>query len=185
MDSGHHTKNDISLSVYQYLFNRHSKSYADISDLNCDENVCSLRYQNSTTTDLVTFSRSDLKSADTVRHDGTDIVDVTGMKRKKANKIGYTVQLKLMQPPEEGSRLKIPSTILLYPNDIGRGSARSSVKKISEYIDRDVDVLSLRSGSGWTSFGICCVILGFFSFIASFVFGQFSDPEPKRLRKIR
>ena len=135
--------------------------------------------------ETIEFSRSDLKSADVVRHDGSDVVDVSGMKRKKANKVGYTVQMKLMQPAEEGSRLKVPKHILVYRKDMGRGASRTTVKKISEYIDRDTDALEVRSGSGWTSFGICCVLVGFFSFVASVLFGQFSDPEPKRLRKIR
>lgn len=135
--------------------------------------------------ETIEFPRIDLKSADVVRHDGTDVVDVSGMKRKKANKVGYTVQMKLMQPAEEGSRLKVPKHVLVYRNDMGRGTSRTTVKKISEYIDRDTDTVEVRSGSGWTSFGICCVLIGFFSFISSVLFGQFSDPEPKRLRKIR
>lgn len=142
-------------------------------------------YQNSTSIETLTFPRADMKSADVVRHDGKEVVDVSGMKRKKANKIGYTVQIKLMQPPEEGSRLKVPKNVLIYGNDMGRGSSRTTVKKISEYIDKDADILEIQSGSGWTSFGICCVLMGFFSFIASVLVGQFSDPEPKRLRKIR
>lgn len=153
--------------------------------LNCDSTACTLRYQNSSGTEIVQFIRGDMKSADVVRHDGIEVVDVSGMKRKKANKVGYTVQIKLIQPAEEGSRLKVPRQILLYRNDMGRGSSRTAVKKVTEYIDRDSDAVDIRSGSGWTSLGICSILVGFFSFIASVLLGQFSDPEPKRLRKIR
>jgi hypothetical protein len=164
---------------------RHSRNYADISAFSCDESLCSIMYQNSTNVETIFFPRVELKNADVVRHDGKEVIDITGMKRKKANKVGYTVQLKLMRPPEEGSRLKIPENILVYGGDMGRGTSRTNVKKVSQYIDRDTDALDIRSGSGWTSFGIICLLLGFFSFIVSVLAGQFSDPEPKRLRKIR
>jgi hypothetical protein len=142
-------------------------------------------FQNKTNVETISFSRLDLKSGDVVRHDGKKIIDTGSMKRKQANKIGYTVELKLLQPPEEGSRLKIPKTILLYGGDMGRGTSRSTVKKVSAYIDRESEALDIRSGSGWTSIGIVCVLVGFFSFVGSVLLGQFSDPEPKRLRKIR
>lgn len=174
----------LSLFVFYYGF-RHSRNYADVSDFACDDAMCTLKYQNSSSTEVIQFSRGDLKSADVVRHDGVEVIDVTGMKRKKANKVGYTVQMKLMQLAEEGSRLKVPRQILLYKGDMGRGSSRTCSKKVTEYIDRDIDTLEFRSGSGWTTFGICCILVGFFSFVASVLMGQFSDPEPKRLRKIR
>lgn len=153
--------------------------------MTCNDSVCSVRYQNSTASEAFEFGRADLKSADLVRHDGTAVVDVSAMKRKQANKVGYTVQMKLMQPAEEGSRLKVPRQVLLYKSDMGRGVSRTHVKTLTEYIERDINTVDISCGSGWTAFGIGCVLVGFFSFVASVLLGQFSDPEPKRLRKIR
>ncbi len=156
-----------------------------MSSLKCNKDTCFLTYQNETGSTTIEYARIDIKSSETVRHNGKDVVDVSGMKRKQANKIGYTVQIKVNSPPEPGSRIKVPRQILLHRGDMGRSASRDATKKLGQYIDRDVDELNLSAGSGWTSWGIIFVLFGFFSFVASFLFGQFSDPEPKRQRKIR
>ena len=176
----------ILFSVYLFYYGfRHSRLYANISTLNCDKDSCVLRYQNSTGTSSFDFSRNDMKSTEVVRYDGKDVIDVSGMKKKAANKVGYSVQLKVNLAPEVGSRIKIPKLLLLHRADMGRSSSREASKKIVQYIDNDSETLVLSAGSGWTSLGVASTLIGFFSFVSSLLFGQFSDPEPKRQRKIR
>lgn len=173
-----------SIFLFYYGF-RHSSQYADRAELTCDKAMCRLYTQNSTDSSTVEFARGDLKAAEVVRHDGTGIVDVSTMKRKAANKVGYTVQLKVNYSPEAGSRLKVPRFYTLYEGNMGRSTARSGSKSIGSYIDSESQSVSVSGGSGWTSLGIVSVVVGVLSFFLSIMFGQFSDPEPRRMRKVR
>lgn len=149
------------------------------------------------------FSANELLDADMVRvHEGK-VVSISGVKRKVASTYGYSVQLKYKVPAEEGSRIKIQQSALLSDTDIGRGPARSRTSKINNYIDGKAEVgwiyirifgltiiillqtLSVTTGPGWTFIGVSCILLGILSFITSCVFGQFSDPSPRRLRKTK
>jgi hypothetical protein len=170
--------------LFYYGF-RHSSKYADRSELSCDKAMCKLYSQNNTGSSFFEFARGDLKAAEVVRHDGTGIIDVSTLKRKAANKVGYTIQLKVNYSPESGSRLKVPRFYTLYDGNMGRSSARSGSKTIGKYIDNEQHTVTVSGGSGWTSLGIVSVIVGIISFVLSLIIGQFSDPEPRRLRKAR
>lgn len=173
-------------SVYLFYYGfRHSRLYADRAELTCDKAMCTLYSQNSTGNSVIEFARGDLKAAHVVRHDGTGIIDVSSMKRKEANKIGYTIQLKVNYSPEPGSRLKVPRFYTFYEGNMGRSTARGHSKTIGSYIDNESHSISVSGGSGWSSLGIVSVIVGVLSFFLSLLFGQFSDPEPRRLRKVR
>lgn len=70
-----------------------------------------------------------------VRVNNGDVVTTTGVSRKVSMSYGYSVQIKFKSLVEEGSRIKVQTTVLLSPYDTGRRSARGTVSKIDRFIE--------------------------------------------------
>lgn len=174
----------ISSIIIVYLGNTHCKVYSINSSLICDEKTCDLiSKQVDGQLTKYTFSQVDFIDSEITRVKDGKVISTVGVSRKISSSYGYSVMIKFKSPVEDGSRIKVQSSVLLSPYDTGRRSARSTVSKIDRYIEGKSKELNLVIGQTWTVFGTLLIISGFVSLVCSFIFGQFSDPAPRRMRK--
>lgn len=76
-----------------------------------------------------------------VRVKNGELISTVGVSRKVSSSFGYSVMIKFKSPVEEGSRMKVQSSVLLSPYDAGRRTSRSTVSKIDRYIEGKTKVL--------------------------------------------
>jgi len=134
----------------------------------------------------IEIDRVDLRRVEMVRIDsnGTVVEVGEGNRRSSAyNKNGYSCQLSYNKPAEEGSRIKVEKTLLISPRDMGRRVAKSCSTKVYAYIDKKKDKVDFSYSRTVTVVGILMIILGVASSVLSCVLGQWSDPEPRRVKK--
>jgi hypothetical protein len=95
------------------------------------------------------------------------------------------VQVSYNHPTEEGSRIKVEKHFLLSSSDIGRRSSRDAALQINKYLERSKDSVSVSLGSSVTVVGVLMIVGGLVSAVLSLLMGQWSDPEPKRMKKAK
>lgn len=126
----------LSSIIIIYIGNLHCNNYSINSTLICDDIKCNL---NSKQIDgkltTYTFDKSDLIDSEVVRIKNGEIVSTVGVNRKVSSSFGYSVVIKFKSPVEEGSRIKVQSSVLLSPYDDGRRTTRGTVSKIDRYIE--------------------------------------------------
>mmetsp|Transcript_25071 Transcript_25071/g.36979 ORF Transcript_25071/g.36979 Transcript_25071/m.36979 type:complete len:214 (+) Transcript_25071:62-703(+) len=166
-----------------YLHCRHSSLKSTVI---CSDDMCHVSVRDVQAVETThSFARSDLIDAELVRINDGKVVSTSGVKRKVSSKYGYGIQIKFKIPAEEGSRIKIQKSLLLSTSDMGRSSARRGVSKISKFIDGGSKALNVFAGRSWTFLGVACILSGLASVTLAFTFGQFSDPTPRRMRKMK
>jgi hypothetical protein len=132
----------------------------------------------------ISFPKYDLLESEMVRIDSNgEFADSAKMRADKKQKFGYSFRLRLRQPPEPNSRLKVEKHVIFVPYDIGRRSARSGAKAIQDFIENGEETsFSYSKTKNITFIGIAAILTGIVSFISSLVFGRWSE-QPRRSKK--
>lgn len=175
----------VSLFVVYYGI-RWCSHYSFSYSISCNMNSCVYTASDVNGKNITEIDRVDLRRVDTVRLDSNgSVVEVGDGNRRSPgyNKNGYSVQLSYNRPAEPGSRLKVEKTMLFSPKDMGRRNARSCSSKIFTYIDKTKDKVEYSYSKTITLVGILLILFGIFSSVLSCVLGQWSDPEPRRVKK--
>lgn len=177
----------------------HCKSYAYKYSLTCNEGSCSwtafdnniLQYSSKYNNDpdnvrvnTISFPKYDLLESELVRVDSNgEYADATKMRSDKKQKFGYSIRLRVRQPPEPNSRLKVEKHVMFLPYDIGRRSARSGSKSIQDFIENGEESnFAYSKSKNITFLGILSVLTGFVSLVSSLIFGRWSE-QPRRTKK--
>lgn len=195
----------VGLTIYGF---RDCSNNAYSSSLKCDEVSCVLNSMTSavisggpehhTNQDLekkskakremkvTEWARSDFISVDVVAIDNWGAIADTSNKSKREvvkMMLGSNVRLKFRQPVADGSKIKTDRIITLTHQDLGKRPSKTHAARIQKYIDKRTDSVSLNVGRGVTVKGVLYIFFGIISLIMSCLFGQWSDPAKKRLKK--
>lgn len=133
----------------------------------------------------MTFPKYDLLDSEMVRIDKNgEFADAAKMRSDKKARYGYSIRLRVRQPPEPESRLKIEKNHMFIPYDLGRRTARSGSKSINDFIeDGEAKNFSYSRSKNITVVGILSIVAGFVSLVCAVVFGRWSEKNQKRVKK--
>jgi hypothetical protein len=178
----------LSLFLMYYGW-RHCGTYSQVSTLSCNDGTCTLiQYPNPDDVKTYTFLAQDFIESNTVRiNEVGEVTTTNGLSRKEQGNLGHSVQFKFKMTPEEGSRFKVQQTTLFSTLNLGKRPSRSMNKKINEFIENKSknENFDIASGSRVTVVGVLCIAFGVISAVAALLFGHWSDPTPRRLRKVQ
>lgn len=173
------------LSLFVVIYGFRDCSYNSYSyRFECKSNVCTYTAKTNEGTVVKTIGRSDLQRVDTVRLNKEGAIQDYGEgNRRTSTKLGYSVQITYLGKQEEGATTKHVEKLLMVPKDMGRRSSRTASSKLFTYMDKTKDKIDVKHSNSVTLFGVLCIVLGFLSSLLSCVLGQWSDPEPRRVKK--
>mmetsp|Transcript_15450 Transcript_15450/g.25727 ORF Transcript_15450/g.25727 Transcript_15450/m.25727 type:complete len:232 (-) Transcript_15450:1996-2691(-) len=179
----------VSLYLVYYGWG-HCGYYSLVSSLDCVDGTCTLDLRLSPDdTKVHTFLAQDFIESTTVRiNEDGNVAGTSGLSRKEQGKLGHSVQLKFKSAPEEGSRFKVQQTTLFSSANLGKRPARTMNNKINGFIDnkdKSKESFSITAGSRVTVVGVLSIAFGVISTAAALLFGHWSDPTPRRLRKVQ
>ncbi len=188
----------LSLGIV-YLGFSHCRSYSYNYSLTCTDGQClwsasddnilqySAKYNNNPENirvNTIAFPKYDLLESELVRVDSNgDFADSTKMRSDKKQKFGYSIRLRVRQPAEPNSRLKVEKHIMFLPYDIGRRSARSGSKSIQDFIDNgESTTFKFNKSKNITFLGVLSILAGCVSLLSAIIFGRWSE-QPRRTKK--
>lgn len=132
----------------------------------------------------ISFPKLDLIDAEMIRVDSKgEFADAGRMRSQKNEYYGHTIRLKIRLPPEPNSRMKIEKNIIFNPHDMTRRLARMGVKRISDSISKQLPDLWYEKSAMVTTIGMLCIFFGIIGLILTCFFGQWTEYNPRRLKK--
>lgn len=137
------------------------------------------------TSSVIQFQKTDLIDAELIRIDTNgEYVDHAKVRADPKKFFGYSIKLKVRLPPEPNSRMKIERGIVFSPYDLSRRVARTQAKKISDAIVKENMDFDVSKTANFTTAGILCVVIGFLGLLLICLFGQWSEHNPRKLKKM-
>lgn len=175
-------------SVFVVIFGFwHCRSNAFNYKMSCDTTLCTFEYPGGHLfEETTTIERSNILYAENVHWDEREgkMVDTKGLTNKKTSKLGLTVAVKYHVWDEAGNTKSL-ETLVFPPVDMGRRKARSSLRKIKEYLNNkeEKDELLHQHGKMVTALGVVSIVFGITSVILSLALGSWKDEKLKRVRR--
>ena len=165
----------------------HCRTNAYNYKMTCDTTSCKFEYPvGARFMETRTIERSNILYAENVHWDERENkhVDSKGMSNRKSSKLGLTVAVKYNIWDESGEAKSL-ETLVFPPTDMGRRKARSSLRKIKEYLNNrdENDEVATEHGKMVTALGVVCIIFGITSIILSLSLGSWKDEKLKRVRR--
>ncbi len=172
----------LSLSLVIFGF-WHCRARGYHYTIQCDVENCKLSSYGLTTLETK-FSKSDLIDAESIRisKDG-EYADPAKMKRERRSKFGYSIRLKIRQPVDEGSRIKVEKFVIYNPNDMGRRQSKSGATRIRDFIENKTPKLYLNNGKTVTMLGVLSIFFGLVSLLLACVLGKWEERNARRVKK--
>lgn len=173
------------LAVIGYGFN-HCRTNAYSYSFVCTNNDCRYTAEDRAfgVSNIIQFPKSDFLDAEMVRIDSNgEYVDGSKARSDPKRYYGYSIRLKLRLPPEPDSRMKIERSIIFNPHDMTRRVARNGAKTLSDSISKDQKDVSYSKSAMVTSIGVIAIFLGFLGLLLTCLFGQWSEYNPRKLKK--
>jgi hypothetical protein len=167
------------------VYNCRINSY--VYNVSCYKSECSYKIEDKRMglASLIQFQKGDLLDAEYVRIDEKgEYADSNKIRAQPKRYFGYSIKLKVRLPPEPNSRMKIERTIILAPYDMTRRSARAQAKKISDALLNENMDFDVTKSSSVTTLGILSITFGFLGLLLACIFGQWSEYNPRKLKKM-
>jgi hypothetical protein len=166
-------------------YNCQSNSYS--YNVSCYKSDCSYKIEDKRLrlSSSIQFQKEDLLDADFVRIDEKgEYADGDKVRAEPKRRFGYSIKLRVRLPPEPNSRMKIERSIILAPYDMSRRSARAQAKKISDALLKENVDFDVSKSSSVTIFGILSITFGLLGLLLVCIFGQWSEYNPRKLKKM-
>lgn len=174
----------LSLGVVYYGFRLNYLSYYSY-DLKCDQYQCSF-IKDDDHDKVIEFERSMIQKVDLVKlKDGIIIGTIPGNDDKHFIPREFSVAISLsgtLHDPHGNDKILKP--FLIRPPTHSKARCNTDKRKIDWYREFKSDKLHLKFTSSVTVWGILLILFGASSALLSVVVGQWSDPTPKRLKKL-
>ena len=152
----------------------------------CNELECRLLFgDNRDAVSKYVIHRSDLTHIEIVRVDDDNIVvNWYHLPTREVNKLGHNVELKFMHSTDPDSKYQIQKQVLLSHRDMGKLKATQFYKQVHEYMNKKRDVVNIVNESHVSMLGVLSITFGGISMVMSCILGQWSDPVPRRQKKL-
>lgn len=166
-----------SLGAVYYGFRVNSLSYYSY-ELKCDHYQCQY-IKNDDYDKRIEFERWQIRFIDVVKMKGDEII-ATLPSNGEWREFSVAVTLfGILHDPHNP-----PPPFVVRPNTHSVARCNMEKRKIEAYRSHKTSDLHLKSSASVTVFGIMLILCGTASAILSVIVGQWSDPTPKRLKKL-
>jgi hypothetical protein len=134
---------------------------------------------------IISFPKSDFLDAELVRIDSQgNYVENSKVRAQSKEYFGYSIRMKIRLPPEPNSRMKIEKNLIFMPYDMTRRLARTGSKKMLDFIEKQDEKHVYFAKSAWvTTIGMLCIVFSMLGLVITCLFGQWTEYNPRRLKK--
>lgn len=173
----------VSIGAIYYGFRLNYLSHYSY-DLRCDRYQCSF-IKNDEHDKAVIFERSMIRNVDLVKlKDGKVVEVVPSNDNKRGIPREFSVLVTLSATLHDHHQSDFLEPFLIRPPTHSKTRCNMEKQKIDAYRNSKAENLNLKFASSMTVSGLLFILFGLSSALLSIVMGQWTDPSPKRLKKL-